>query len=68
MEVRLQKFLAEAGIASRRKAEELILVNWLFSPKVTLLKLLQPKKAELPISVTPAGIVMLLKLQQPEKA
>ena len=25
MEVRLQKFLAEAGIASRRKAEELIL-------------------------------------------
>lgn len=27
MEVRLQKFLAEAGIASRRKAEELILAG-----------------------------------------
>ncbi len=27
MEVRLQKFLAEAGIASRRKAEELIVMG-----------------------------------------
>ena len=27
MEVRLQKYLAEAGIASRRKAEELILAG-----------------------------------------
>ena len=27
MEYRLQKYLAEAGIASRRKAEELILVG-----------------------------------------
>ena len=27
MEVRLQKFLADAGVASRRKAEELILAG-----------------------------------------
>ena len=35
---------------------------------VTLVRLLQPRKAELPITVTPSGIVTLVKLLQPQKA
>ena len=41
-----------------------MLVNWLFSPNVTLVKLLQLEKADEPMLVTLSGMVMLSKLLQ----
>ena len=44
-----------------------MVVSWLFSPKVTLARLVQPSNAPLPMVVTPAGIEILSRLVQAEK-
>jgi hypothetical protein len=41
-----------------------MLVSWLFSPNVTVLRLVQPLKAEPPMLVTVDGIEMLVRLEQ----
>ena len=41
-----------------------MVVNWLFAPNVTLVKLLQPSKASEPMVVTLSGITILVKLLQ----
>ena len=45
-----------------------MVVSWLFAPNVTLVKLVQPPKADEPMVVTLSGIVMLVKLVQLLKA
>ena len=45
-----------------------MLVNWLFSPNVTLVKLVQLRKADDPMVVTLSGMVTLVKLVQLRKA
>ena len=42
-----------------------IVTNWLFSPKLTLFKLLHPSKADVFIVVTLAGIDIFSKASQP---
>ena len=52
----------------RSNALSPILVNWLFSPNVMLVRSSHPANAPFPILVTLSGIVMLIRLLQTENA
>ena len=45
-----------------------MVVNWLPPAKVTLVRLLQPQNAKLPIEVTLSGMVILVRLLQSTNA